>query len=236
MTHFFTSATLCLYPLRRQLRCSGLSKSYSPEGNVTPDAVVSDRPDTSKSKVVEGCIFCGVTTKSEGFKVVHEDAEVVVFHDRSSASRVHLLAVPKRHIDNVKTLQPEDLPLLERMKTTGQAVLRQCGVPDPEQRLGFHIPPFYSVNHLHLHLLSLPLPFPGSLKYRPSPGSLPSPSPSGSREPLVPPEAGQGKERLKGWSWFVEVDQVLTILRAGERVRVGSVRGRSGETGNADPT
>ncbi|CEQ42324.1 SPOSA6832_04128 [Sporobolomyces salmonicolor] len=104
--------------------------------------------------------------------------------------------------------------------------------------LGFHIPPFFSVspcplaaslplqpgrsrlpaptqvNHLHLHLLSLPLPFPGSLKYRPS---VPS------RLAVSLPSAGKGV-KLKGFSWFVEVEQVIRILEAGQRVKVGSVR------------
>ncbi|GAA5872031.1 hypothetical protein JCM3774_006586 [Rhodotorula dairenensis] len=165
--------------------------------------------------MMDKCIFCGVTSATPGFRVVHEDDELVIFHDRSPASRVHLLAVPKRHIDNVKTLTTSDVALVERMKLKGQHVLRQQGVEEKDQRLGFHIPPFYSVNHLHLHLLSLPLPFPGSVKYRPSLAST----------PLSSNSAHQRKQKLKGWSWFVDVDQVLTILRAGERVRVGSVHG-----------
>jgi hypothetical protein len=55
---------------------------------------------------------------------------------------------------------------------------------------------FFSVNHLHLHLLSLPLPFPGSFKYHPSPGTA-----AGGL-------GSTGKVKLKGFSWFVEVDQV----------------------------
>jgi hypothetical protein len=55
---------------------------------------------------------------------------------------------------------------------------------------------FFSVNHLHLHLLSLPLPFPGSFKYHPSPGTA-----AGGL-------GSAGKVKLKGFSWFVEVDQV----------------------------
>lgn len=54
------------------------------------------------------------------------------------------------------------------------------------------LPLVSQVNHLHLHLLSLPLPFRGSLKYRPA----------------LPSEAERSSGKLKGWSWFVEVDQV----------------------------
>ncbi|KAM0791916.1 hypothetical protein ACM66B_004170 [Microbotryomycetes sp. NB124-2] len=148
-------------------------------------------------------------TANHAFNVVHEDDEFVVFKDRSPGSKVHLLAVPKNHIDNVKSLTMEHVDMIERMRQLGQRVLEDNGVPANQQRMGFHIPPFYSVNHLHLHLLSIPLPFPGNLKYRPA----------------VP--SGSASAKLKGFSWFVEVNQVLSILRAGERVRVNSVKKKS---------
>ncbi|GAA5979657.1 hypothetical protein JCM21900_001667, partial [Sporobolomyces salmonicolor] len=151
------------------------------------------------------------------------DSEFVVFRDRSPGSDVHLLAVPKRHLDNVKTLVPSDVEMLERMQRVGRDALSQAGVAEGRQRLGFHIPPFFSVNHLHLHLLSLPLPFPGSLKYRPS---VPS------RLAVSLPSAGKGV-KLKGFSWFVEVEQVIRILEAGQRVKVGSVRVGSAREGQS---
>ncbi|GAA5938207.1 uncharacterized protein JCM15063_000666 [Sporobolomyces koalae] len=136
-------------------------------------------------------------------------------------SKVHLLAIPKRHIDNVKTLTPEDLDMLVRMKAVGRATLAKVGVSEHDQRLGFHIPPFFSVNHLHLHLLSLPLPFPGSFKYRPSiPSTFRSSSTTTSAAPPPPPPG----TKLKGFSWFVDIDQVMRILQAGQTVKVGSVR------------
>ncbi|GAA5865067.1 hypothetical protein JCM8547_007702 [Rhodosporidiobolus lusitaniae] len=190
-----------------------------------PTPPSSLRPDGTK----EGCIFCDVGVE-KGFNVVHEDPEFVVFRDRSPGSRVHLLAVPRRHVDNVKALVPEDAAMLQRMRALGSEVLKKVGVPEGEQRLGFHIPPFFSVNHLHLHLLSLPLPFPGSLKYRPS---FSSPFPALSCLPFSLRGGGKGMS-LKGFSWFVTVDQVLAILAAGRRVRVGSVwiaREEEGEGG-----
>ncbi|GAA5888980.1 hypothetical protein JCM6882_009705 [Rhodosporidiobolus microsporus] len=162
----------------------------------------------SEGEKKDGCIFCDVTVE-KGFRVVESTPELVVFHDRSPGSRVHLLAVPRRHIDNVKTLKPEDAAMLERMKTFGREALLQLGVEEGQQRMGFHIPPFFSVNHLHLHLLSLPLPsLKGRVKYRPA---IPSSSSTGV--------VGEKGVKLKGWSWFAEVNQVINILHAGQRVR-----------------
>ncbi|GAA5895922.1 hypothetical protein JCM8208_005125 [Rhodotorula glutinis] len=194
-------------PLFSRLRTSPahddlISSSAPPRDSTKPTMGAAAAQGVTRRE----CIFCGVTAASPGFRVVHEDSEFVVFKDRSPGSKVHLLAVPKHHVDSVKTLALEDVGMLERMKHLGRRVLVEQGVPEGEQRLGFHIPPFFSVNHLHLHLLSLPLPFPGSIKYRPS-----HPSSSSSR-------------RIKGLSWFVDIDQVIDILRAGQSVHVRPVK------------
>ncbi|SCV73352.1 BQ2448_7278 [Microbotryum intermedium] len=185
----------------------------APPTQVGTPNLASDPATSSAQKTVEGCTFCGVTKSNLAFKVVYEDDEFVVFRDRSPGSKVHLLAIPKSHVDNVKVLQREDIDFVDRMKVVGHAALQQAGVAPHQRRLGFHIPPFFSVNHLHLHLLATPLPFPGSFKYRPA-------------VPKVRPEAASGTTiiKAKGLSWFVEVDQVLRILAAGERVKVGPVQ------------
>jgi hypothetical protein len=67
-------------------------------------------------------------------------------------------------------------------------------------KMGFHIPPFSSVHHLHLHVLVPPYNFRGKFKY-------PARYKSGGKE--------------KGWSWFVAVDQVQTILERAQRIGLG---------------
>ncbi|GAA6010968.1 hypothetical protein JCM10207_004018, partial [Rhodosporidiobolus poonsookiae] len=176
----------------------------------------------------EGCIFCAVSAEN-GFAVVLEDPEFVVFRDRSPGSRVHLLAVPRRHVDNVKTLEPGDVGMLRRLRAFGVEALQKVGVREEEARMGFHIPPFFSVNHLHLHLLSLPFPsLKGQLKYRstaPASFRLSHTRGEGAAENKAQGGWEEG-ERLKKWGWFVGIDQVIAILEAGERVKVGGVSSR----------
>ncbi|GAA5823516.1 hypothetical protein JCM5353_006289 [Sporobolomyces roseus] len=198
------------------------SRPPSPPHLSSSTALANQPTRLNEDGTKSDCIFCGVTTANPDFNVVHEDDEFVIFRDRSPGSKVHLLAIPKRHIDNVKTLSILDTDMLLRMKSVGQATLSKIGVPQGQQRLGFHIPPFFSVNHLHLHLLSLPLPFPGSIKYRPS-------IPSSFNTPPTTPSTSK-RTKLKGFAWFCEIDQVIRILQAGQKVKVGSVKTQSTRT------
>lgn len=66
--------------------------------------------------------------------------------------------------------------------------------------LGFHIPPFNSVQHLHLHAHGLP--------YR-----------SLIRRWKYIVALGAGHHD-KGFSWFVDVTQTVRILERGQRITV----------------
>ncbi|ORY98238.1 HIT-like domain-containing protein [Syncephalastrum racemosum] len=104
------------------------------------------------------CPFCHVSA-TNGFPIVHEDDDLIAFHDRSPGAAMHLLVIPRQHIKNVKALDASHGDLLEKMIDLGRRLLKDHGF-DPDDpsvsRLGFHIPPFNSIDHLHLHVLGLP--------------------------------------------------------------------------------
>ena len=106
---------------------------------------------------------------------------------------------------------------VKSMEEMGHAVLNKLDVPLSERRLylsfttpehvlidtvrlGFHIPPFNSVNHLHLHVHALPYTTKTlAWKY-----------------PFKPGFYGYSK----GLTWFVEVQQAIQILERGNCVGV----------------
>ncbi|XP_061097785.1 adenosine 5'-monophosphoramidase HINT3-like isoform X2 [Conger conger] len=83
------------------------------------------------------------------------DEELCCFRDLKPGAKHHYLVVPNRHIVSCASLRKEDMPLVRKMMEIGKALLLKHHFNDlDDTRLGFHIPPFYSVPHLHLHVLA----------------------------------------------------------------------------------
>ncbi|TRM64671.1 HIT-like domain-containing protein [Schizophyllum amplum] len=148
------------------------------------------------------CVFCNVTSEN-GFNIVAQNDKLIAFHDRNPACKVHILIISKDHHRSIKTLRREHIPLLTEMKVFAYDLLKSFGVQLDilkSWNLGFHIPPFNSINHLHLHVQALP--YASALrrfKYRIA--------------------EGRGTH-FKGLSWFVTLEQATSILEQDGRVGV----------------
>eukprot|EP00548_Thalassiothrix_antarctica_P019844 CAMPEP_0194189470 /NCGR_PEP_ID=MMETSP0154-20130528/59172_1 /TAXON_ID=1049557 /ORGANISM="Thalassiothrix antarctica, Strain L6-D1" /LENGTH=219 /DNA_ID=CAMNT_0038910653 /DNA_START=258 /DNA_END=914 /DNA_ORIENTATION=+ len=104
---------------------------------------------------------------------IRETYNLVAFEDIHPRAPLHGLIIPKQHIRSVLELssatdgdeeaqqQPKNhntsIKLLEEMSDLARALVRDKHPEAYEKgdyRLCFHIPPFYSVDHLHLHVLA----------------------------------------------------------------------------------
>uniref|UniRef100_A0A8D3AN59 HIT domain-containing protein n=1 Tax=Scophthalmus maximus TaxID=52904 RepID=A0A8D3AN59_SCOMX len=105
---------------------------------------------------VDTCTFCSIANnQDEETEVILKDKEMVCFRDIDPAAPHHYLVIPRRHIVSCLSLDRGHRRLIERMAEMGRAVLREQGIIDMKDvRLGFHQPPYISVNHLHLHVLA----------------------------------------------------------------------------------
>ncbi|KAJ3250235.1 hypothetical protein HDU77_006876 [Chytriomyces hyalinus] len=117
--------------------------------------------DADTTAVVESavpCVFCGISDNaSERSRLVYEDEKYVAFHDINPSARIHILVVPRRHVENILSLSVRDLSMVREMKAIAHLVLsRDFHVPIKDHHLGFHVPPFTSVPHLHLHGIGRP--------------------------------------------------------------------------------
>ncbi|HVB90557.1 MAG TPA: HIT domain-containing protein [Acidimicrobiales bacterium] len=103
------------------------------------------------------CLFCRIVAGDVPSDIVHQSPTTVAFKDIAPAAPLHVLVVPRRHIDDASVITPEDGPVLVDMLTAARAVAEGAGVAGPDRgyRLIFNVGPdaMNSVGHLHLHVL-----------------------------------------------------------------------------------
>ena len=110
--------------------------------------------------MTDQCIFCRIARGDIPSKKVHEDDEIIVFHDIHPAAPVHLLMVPKEHVENLMTMEGRHEALLGRMLALAPRLAREQGATD-----GFRIvinngpDGGQEVYHLHVHVLGGPRPW-----------------------------------------------------------------------------
>ncbi|MDO5716562.1 MAG: histidine triad nucleotide-binding protein [Tissierellia bacterium] len=100
------------------------------------------------------CIFCKIVNKDIETKLLYEDDECMVFHDIEPTAPVHILAIPKKHIEGVDTMSSEDEKLIGHIFTVLQKLAE-----DLDLKKGYRIitnigeDGLQSIRHLHFHLL-----------------------------------------------------------------------------------
>lgn len=101
------------------------------------------------------CIFCKIAAGEVSSTKVHEDDEIVAFRDLSPQAPLHVLVIPRRHLDSLDAAVPSDAALLGRLLLVARAVARQAGVAEGGYRVVMNsgADGGQTVLHLHLHVL-----------------------------------------------------------------------------------
>lgn len=102
------------------------------------------------------CIFCKIAAGEVPSQSVYEDDSVIAFKDLSPKAPVHVLIVPKKHIQSVAHFAEEDKELVAHIFVDVVPKLAaQLGVADAGFRLVLNTNDDggQTVPHLHVHLL-----------------------------------------------------------------------------------
>jgi histidine triad (HIT) family protein len=106
------------------------------------------------------CLFCRIARGEVPSRKAYEDDEVIAFHDINPAAPVHLLLVPKMHVDSLITTGPEHEALLGKLIALAPRLAKEQGCVN-----GFRVvinngpDGGQEVYHLHIHILGGPRPW-----------------------------------------------------------------------------
>lgn len=100
------------------------------------------------------CPFCKIVRKEIPAKIVYEDEEIIGFHDINPQAPVHILVIPKKHIEDLTKIEGKEVALLGNIliaiKKIAEEKKLEMGfrtVINTKEAAG------QSVFHLHFHLL-----------------------------------------------------------------------------------
>lgn len=104
---------------------------------------------------MKDCVFCKIVDKEISSDVIYEDSDVMVFKDAHPKTPIHLLVIPKKHIDSVIGIGPDDIELMGRLIYRAKEIAALQGLSERGYKLVFNCGPEGGqvVYHIHLHLL-----------------------------------------------------------------------------------
>lgn len=101
------------------------------------------------------CIFCRIIAGEIPAEITYQDEVLVAFRDIHPLAPVHLLIVPRRHVESLAETGEEDQAWLGRVQVVATALARREGIAGSGFRLVVNCGPDagQEVPHLHYHLI-----------------------------------------------------------------------------------
>lgn len=101
------------------------------------------------------CIFCKIVAKEIPSQTVYEDDSILAFNDINPVAPVHILIIPKKHIQNINDLTEQDEQLIGKIFTVIKKLAAEMEVANTGFRVVTNIGSDggQEVEHLHFHLI-----------------------------------------------------------------------------------
>lgn len=103
----------------------------------------------------EGCLFCKIASGQVSSYKIYEDETTLAFRDINPQAPIHILIIPKKHINGLDSVSDEDEQVLGHIQLIAKKIAKQF----PELKDGFRLVSNcgkgagQTVFHIHYHLL-----------------------------------------------------------------------------------
>ena len=101
------------------------------------------------------CVFCKIVRGELDTEVVHDEDEVLAFHDINGRAPVHVLVIPKQHVASLEEVRQLPEAVVRRLFEVSSEVAEKLGVQEGGYavRINNGSDAGQEVFHLHLHVL-----------------------------------------------------------------------------------
>lgn len=103
---------------------------------------------------MDSCLFCKIINGEIPSKKAYEDDQILAFYDITPQAPVHILIIPKTHIESAFDITEENAQIISHIFTTIPVIARENKLDN-----GFRVVTnaledgAQTVKHLHFHLL-----------------------------------------------------------------------------------
>ena len=97
------------------------------------------------------CIFCKIINGEFNTEFVYENDDVVVFKDINPKAPIHLLVVPRVHVESLNEL--EDKRIMSELLQAVKDVTKKIGLKSYKTLINTGKEAGQEVFHLHIHIL-----------------------------------------------------------------------------------
>jgi histidine triad (HIT) family protein len=106
-------------------------------------------------KINNNCIFCKIANKQIPTDFEYQNDEVVAFKDINPQAPIHIIIIPKDHIERVSDLDLQHRNLIADLILVANELAKKKNIKDTGYRLVINCnkDAGQAVFHLHLHLL-----------------------------------------------------------------------------------
>ena len=101
------------------------------------------------------CIFCKIINKEIPSNIVYEDEEILAFKDIAPQAPIHIVVIPKKHIEKITQIQKEDEALIGKIYSVINQIAKEQGIAEEGFRVIINCGENggQEVKHIHFHLL-----------------------------------------------------------------------------------
>jgi len=101
------------------------------------------------------CIFCKIAKGEIPSEKVYEDEHIIAFNDINPVAPIHILVIPKYHIESLNHIDENNIDLIKQIFLGVSKIVKDKNIDKEGYRIVNNCGELggQTVNHLHFHIL-----------------------------------------------------------------------------------